>query len=93
MADIEITRFHCLDDTARASAIEELADFLEGFASSVDREGDTLSFSGKGFTGTVVLAPDRVTGWVKLGMLAKPFRKQLEAEINRHLDTRLGVES
>ena len=92
MADIEITRPHCLDKQARESAIAELADFLEGFASRLDREGDTLSFSGKGFTGTVVVSHDSVTGRVKLGMLAKPFRKQLEAEINRHLDTQLGVE-
>jgi putative polyhydroxyalkanoate system protein len=92
MADIEITRPHWLDKQARESAIAELADFLERFASRLDREGDTLSFSGKGFTGTVVVSHDSVTGWVKLGILAKPFRKQLEAEINRHLDTRLGVE-
>ena len=92
MADIEITRSHCLDEQARESAIAELADFLEGFASRLDREGDTLSFSGKGFIGTVVVSHDSVTGRVKLGMLAKPFRKQLEAEMNRHLDTRLGVE-
>jgi len=93
MADIDIKRCHKLSRTAREAAVNELIAFLDGFASSVSREGSTLSFSGKGFTGTVMVSDDEVTGHVTLGLLAKPFRKQLEAEINRHLDTRLSAES
>jgi putative polyhydroxyalkanoate system protein len=93
MADIDIKRRHKLSRAARETAVNELVAFLDGFASSVSREGSTLSFSGKGFTGTVMVSDDEVTGYVTLGLLAKPFRKQLEAEINRHLDTRLGAES
>lgn len=92
MSRIEISRQHDLPPEARTEALDDLTRYLQDFGARVNQSGDTLTFTGKGFEGSVCVRPGLVRGQIKLGLLARPFRHQLESEINRHLDARLGVQ-
>lgn len=92
MSRVSIRRSHDLDQGACDAALEELADYLRSeLGARVQRRDSRLGFSGPGFDGTVCIEPGLASGDIKLGLLARPFRRQLEAEINRHLDARLGA--
>ena len=92
MSNVTIYRTHDLPQAACEAAIDELEAYLStDLQARVSRFGNRLTFAGKGFEGAVVIEPGSATGHIKLGLLARPFRKQLETEINRHLDARLGA--
>lgn len=91
MTTIHIARDHDLTPDDRAEALEDLASYLKEIGAKVQQGPDDLTFSGRGFEGRVAVEPGKAVGQIKLGMLARPFRHQLESEINRHLDARLGV--
>jgi putative polyhydroxyalkanoate system protein len=93
MSTVEIRRKHDLDADACRHAREELAQFLrEQMGASVQQGGEQLAFAGKGFNGSVTIAPGLACCNIKLGLLARPFKRQLETEINRQLDARLGAQ-
>lgn len=92
---MSIVNIHRAHDLSQASC-EEALDDLEAYLSAdlhakVSRFGNRLTFSGPGYDGSVVIEPGSASGQIKLGLLARPFRRQLEMEINRHLDARLGA--
>ncbi|EED36263.1 conserved hypothetical protein [Luminiphilus syltensis NOR5-1B] len=92
MSTIRINRTHSLNESGCHEALEDLTAYLqEEFAAKVTRQDGTLSFSGSGFAGEVCVEPGRASGKIKLGLLARPFRRTLENEINRHLDARFGT--
>lgn len=92
LSTVTIERVHDLDQQACDDALDELEAYLTAeFAARVTRRGERLGFSGPGFDGSVCIEPGLASGQIKLGLLARPFRRQLEAEINRHLDARLGA--
>lgn len=91
MSNIDIRREHDLSNDECTQALDDLAAYLGELGARVQRGNDDLRFSGRGFEGDVVIRPGRAEGHIKLGLLARPFRHQLESEINRHLDARLGA--
>lgn len=92
MSTITIKREHTLSPSACTRARQELLTYLtDKLGACVSQEGDQLSFEGKGFKGAVCIRPGEASGQIQLGLLARAFKKQLETEINRQLDTRLGA--
>ncbi len=92
MSTVTINRSHELGQEACEEALDELEAYLASeLHASVRRLGSRLTFSGPGFDGSVLIEPGTAFGQIKLGFLARPFKRQLEQEINRHLDARLGA--
>ncbi len=89
MSRIDIDRGHRLSDEERRQALQELADYLVSIGAVLTRDGDRLDFSGQGYEGSVVVSKETARGTIKLGLLARPFRRQLEKAINEHLEARL----
>ncbi len=90
MSRIKIDREHQLSDQERREALDELAAYLDSIGAVLSRDGDRLVFSGRGYEGSVVVAPGVARGTIKLGLLARPFRGQLERAINEQLEVRLS---
>ena len=92
MSTIRINREHPLDQSGCQEALDDLAAYLEEeFSATVYQRDGALEFTGSSFSGEVRVEPGRATGHIKLGLLARPFRRTLETEINRHLDARFGI--
>ena len=92
MNTIDISREHNLGDEDCQHALEELSGYLhQQLGAVVDKTPTQLVFKGKGFSGSVTIGPGLVSGHIKLGLLARPFKRQLEAEITRQLDARLDA--
>ena len=92
MNTIDISREHNLGDEDCQHALEELSGYLhQQLGAVVDKTPTQLVFTGKGFSGSVTERPGLASGHIKLGLLARPFKRQLEAEINRQLDARLDA--
>jgi putative polyhydroxyalkanoate system protein len=92
VSTVTINRAHDLSQAACEQALDELEAYLSAdLHAQVSRFGNRLTFDGRGFEGAVVIEPGSASGQIKLGLLARPFRRQLEEEINRHLDARLGA--
>lgn len=92
MSTITICRDHDLPKSDCDDALAELTTYLQGLGADVTQTGDRLTFDGRGFDGEVRIRPGEARGTIRLGLLARPFRRQLESEINRQLDARLGVQ-
>jgi len=92
MSSIDISRDHNLSANDREAALEDLKAYLRELGAKVHHTDGELRFTGKGFEGEVSIKPGFAEGHIKLGLLARPFKRQLEAEINRHLDARLGAQ-
>lgn len=93
MSTVEIRREHDLEAHDCQHARDELAQFLrDQMGATVRIGGEQLVFEGKGFSGEVTIAPGLAACSIKLGLLARPFKRQLESEINRQLDARLGAQ-
>ena len=91
MSKIEISRHHQLSDQDRASALDDLAAFLQELGADVVATGDQLTFEGRGYKGTVSVSPELADGSISLGLLARPFKRQLEQAIHEHLEARLAA--
>lgn len=93
MSTIEISRTHNLSSAVCKDALDELSGYLRSeFSADVQRQASSVRFKGRGFEGEVEIKPGTASGRIKLGLLARPFKKHLETEINRQLDARLSVE-
>ena len=93
MSTVSIRREHNLSAEDCHDALDELAHYLQGHLGAKVRQASSqLIFEGKGFSGTVTIRPGLADGQIKLVMLAMPFKRQLESEINRQLDARLGAQ-
>jgi putative polyhydroxyalkanoate system protein len=91
MAAILIRRSHQLGH-------DEARGLLTGLAESLERdldakwqwEGDELRFERSGAAGRVQLTDDEVSVEVTLGLLLRPLRGTIIAQINERLDEVLG---
>lgn len=93
MSTIDISRTHKLSAVVCKDALDELSRYLRcEFNADVEQKAGVLTFKGRGFEGEVEIKPGTASGRIKLGLLARPFKKHLETEINRQLDARLSVE-
>ena len=91
MSKIEINRLHHLTDQERAGILDDLSAYLREIGADVAVEGDQLDFSGRGYKGTVSVLPEVAVGYISLGLLARPFKGQLERAIHDHLEARLAA--
>lgn len=90
MSRIDIFREHQLDAVHQHLALDDLHAYLTDFGAKTRREHNRIHFTGPGYDGEVSVNDREVVGNIRLGLLARPFKRQLEAEILRHLDARLG---
>ena len=95
MADIHIRRDHTL---GLAKARKVAWAWAEQAESKFDMEcsvlegetSDTVEFTRSGVNGTLIVAPDHFELEAKLGLLLGAFRKTIEGEILKNLDTLLA---
>jgi putative polyhydroxyalkanoate system protein len=87
MPKIDIRRPHQLSrDEARAVVDKVAARMREKFGIEGHWQGDTLSFSRSGASGSIAVADDAIQVKVELGMMLSPLRGMIEQEIHRKLD-------
>lgn len=87
MAHIDVSRSHDLGlDGARLAAEEVASELQDEFPFHTRWEGDTLVAHGTGFDAHFVAEPDEVSVHVKLGLLLRPMRRKIRAEIEAYLD-------
>ena len=91
MSKIDITRRHHLSDQERAAALDDLSAYLRGIGADVTIVDDKLTFSGRGYKGAGSISPGLAKGHISLGLLARPFKGQLEKAIHEHLEARLAA--
>ncbi len=91
MSTIDISRAHTLSQRDCDAAVDDLKGYLQELGASVKQVDGRLRFSGRGFEGEVSIRPGMAEGRIKLGLLARPFKHQIESEINQRLDARLGA--
>jgi putative polyhydroxyalkanoate system protein len=91
MASISIHRHHHLGLSEARDLVVTLARSLEKELSAKWRwEGDELRFERVGASGLVRVAADQLAVEIKLGLLLRPLRDSIAAEINERLDNLLG---
>lgn len=91
MAAILIKRAHQLDLDQARNLVTELARSLErDLSARWQWDGDELRFDRSGASGRVQLTDDEVSVEVTLGLLLRPLRGTIIAQINERLDEVLG---
>lgn len=92
MPEISIHRRHGLTARKARSAAEAVAKGLhEEFKLSHEWvDPGLMRFRGLGVQGELALGRGEVTVEVRLGLLLRPFKNSLEAEIHRYFDERFG---
>lgn len=91
MASIAIQRHHHLGRKRIRKLAKELAQTLEkDLDATCEWHGDELRFQRTGASGCVKVADDRVKVEVQLGLLLRPMKDRIAAQINEKLDSLLG---
>ena len=86
MSAIFLNYPHELDAASQKRALVHLSYHLtEVFGADVSAAEWTLQFSGKGFAGTVSMAPRHVEGEITLGLMMHPLKGFIEREIEAGL--------
>ncbi len=87
MPSIDIRRPHQLPiPEARAVVDKVAARMQEKFGMVGQWQGDTLSFSRSGVTGSIAVGSDMIEVKAELGMMLTPLKGMVEQEIRRKLD-------
>ena len=86
MSAIRLSYPHELDVSSRKRALGQLSDHLtEVVGANVSATEWKLQFSGKGFAGTVSIAPRHVEGVITLELMMRPLKGVIEREIEAGL--------
>lgn len=94
MPKIAIHRPHQLSLTEARAVVDQVAlRMREKFGMHGQWQGDTLSFSRPGVSGTIAVASDAIQVNVELGMMLAPLKGLVEQEIRRKLDEHFGGSS
>ena len=92
MPDIDVTRTHALGLAgARQTASEVAAHLGAEYGVRPRWDGDVLRVKGRGFSGALEATESAVRVTATLGLLMRPFRSAIQAEIERHLDRHVGT--
>lgn len=87
MSVIEVTRHHSLSHDAAKHTADDLARSLsERFDVAYDWSGDILKFHRTGVKGQLEVQTTLIHIRMELGLLLRPFKGRIEAEIHKHLD-------
>jgi putative polyhydroxyalkanoate system protein len=91
LASISIQRRHCL---GLAQARERVGELAHALAQDLEAHwhwrGDELRFERAGASGCVRVAEERLDVEVNLGLLLRPFREKIAAQISARLDSLIG---
>lgn len=90
MSKIKVYREHDLSVEERKSALTEMAAYLIGLGAEVSEGDGQISFSGRGFDGELQVGAKTLSGTLTLGLVARPFRRQLEQAIEAQISRRLA---
>lgn len=91
MPKIAIHRPHQLSLTQARAVVDQVAlRMREKFGMRGQWQGDTLSFSRPGVSGTIAVASDAIQVNAELGMMLAPLKGLVEQEIHRKLDEHFG---
>lgn len=91
MASISIQRSHCLGLAQARERVAALARALEqDLEASWRWQGDELWFERAGASGRVRVAGEQLDVEVSLGLLLRPFRERIAAQISDRLDSLIG---
>lgn len=91
MADIDIRRMHNKTPEEARRIAQEVADRLSGkFDTEVRWQGDHLVFERTGLSGKLEVMPDHVRIQADLGLLLRPLKGRIVAEVERFLDESLA---
>jgi putative polyhydroxyalkanoate system protein len=91
VASITIQRRHRLGLAQARERVGELAHALEqDLEATWQWQGDELRFERAGASGCVRVDEERLDVEVKLGLLLRPFRERIAAQISDRLDSLIG---
>ena len=91
MPKIAIHRLHQLSLTQARAVVDQVAlRMQEKFGMQSQWQGDTLSFSRPGVSGTIAVTSDAIQVNAELGMMLAPLKGMVEQEIRRKLDEHFG---
>jgi putative polyhydroxyalkanoate system protein len=91
VASISIQRRHRLGLAQARERVGELAQALEqDLEATWQWQGDELRFERAGASGIVRIAEERLDVEVSLGLLLRPFRERIAAQISDRLDKLIG---
>ena len=91
MPKIAIHRPHQLSLAEARAVVDQVAlRMQEKFGMQGQWQGDTLSFSRPGVSGTIAVASDAIQVNAELGMMLAPLKGMVEQEIRRKLDEHFG---
>ena len=94
MPKIAIHRPHQLSLTEARAVVDQVAlRMREKFGMQGQWQGDTLSFSRPGVSGTIAVTSDAIQVNAELGMMLAPLKGMVEQEIRRKLDEHFGGSS
>lgn len=83
MPDIHVERSHSLGKEAALKAALQVAERMKDKAQVNYRVvGDVIEFERSGAKGRLVIAPDKVSAEITLGLLMKPMRGVIERKID-----------
>jgi putative polyhydroxyalkanoate system protein len=85
MPDIRVERSHAIGKDAALAAALKVAERMKEKAQVNYRvAGDVIEFERSGAKGRLVIADDKVTAEVTLGLLMKPMRGMIEKKIDEY---------
>ncbi|HET7362943.1 MAG TPA: polyhydroxyalkanoic acid system family protein [Burkholderiales bacterium] len=84
--DIRLVRKHALSRSKARALAERAIHVVATYDVQTDWEGDVLRFRRPGVDGQVRFTPSQIRVEVKLGLLLRPFRSRLAAQISQQLD-------
>ncbi len=91
MPKIAIHRAHQLSLTEARAVVDQVAlRMREKFGMQGQWQGDTLSFSRPGVSGTIAVTSGAIRVNADLGMMLAPLKGMVEQEIRRKLDEHFG---
>ncbi|SFS14782.1 putative polyhydroxyalkanoic acid system protein [Dyella sp. OK004] len=87
MPKIDIRRPHQLSMAEARAVVDKVATRMqEKFGMSGQWQGDTLSFSRPGVSGSIAVEKEAIQVKAELGMMLAPLKGMVEDEIRRKLD-------
>jgi putative polyhydroxyalkanoate system protein len=85
MPDIRVERSHAIGKAAALTAALQVAERMKEKAQVTYRvQGDVIEFERSGAKGRLVIAEDKVTAELTLGLLMKPMRGMIEKKIDEY---------
>lgn len=87
MSTIHLQRPHTLGYDGARAAVQRIADEMaESYHVKSSWDGDVLSFSRAGVSGTLAVNADEIVLDAELGMLLSAFKPRIEEQLHKNFD-------